>query len=79
MSTIKPKKIGNFDNVSSEDKPELDKSIYNIYKIRWNIKVIFYQQKTFWSFNNYMIRSKYAIEEYVNLLGLVYSVILPFI
>lgn len=81
MSTIKLKKIRSFDNVSSENKPELDKSIFNIYKIRWNIEVIFYQQKTFWSFSNYMVRSKYAIEKYVNLLGVAYSmcIILPFI
>lgn len=34
MSTITPNKIRSFNNVSSEDKPELNKSIYNIYKIR---------------------------------------------
>ncbi|OOM78839.1 transposase [Clostridium sp. BL-8] len=81
MSTINPNKIRSFDNVPSEDKPELDKSIYNIYKIRWNIEVIFYQQKTFCSFSNYMVRSKCAIEKYVNLLGVAYSmcIMLPFI
>ena len=59
----------------------LDKTIYNIYKVRWNIEVIFYQQKTFWLFSNYMVRSKAGIEKYVNLLGVAYTmcITLPFI
>ena len=81
MSTIDIEKIKSFDNKSSNNKSELKKSIYDIYKIRWNIEVIFYQQKTFWSFSNYMVRSRCAIEKYVNLVGVAYSmcIILPFI
>ncbi len=49
--------------------------------MRWNIETIFYQQKTFWSLRSYMVRSKAAINKYVNLLGVAYSltILLPFI
>lgn len=84
ISTINPEDIKSFDTLptrASEKKPTLDKTIYNIYKVRWNIEVIFYQQKTFWSFSKYMVRSKSSIDSYVNLLGVAYSavVLLPFI
>lgn len=81
MSTINPDDINSFDNSTANDSDTLDKTIYNIYKIRWNIEVIFYQQKTFWSFSNYMVRSKAGIEKYVNLLGVAYTmcITLPFI
>lgn len=50
------------------------------YGIRWNIEVMFYQQKFFWSFGKYMVRNKDAIERYVNLLGIAYTFVslLPF-
>lgn len=81
MSTINPDNIKSFESISNKDGNELKKTTFNIYKIRWNIEVIFYQQKTFWSFGNYMVRSKEAIEKYVNLLGVTYSlcILLPFI
>lgn len=81
MSTINPNNINSFDNLATDNSNVLDKTIYNIYKVRWNIEVIFYQQKTFWSFSNYMVRSKAGIEKYVNLLGVAYSmcITLPFI
>jgi hypothetical protein len=81
MSTINPDNIKSFESISNKDGNELKKTIFNIYKIRWNIEVIFYQQKTFWSFGNYMVRSKEAIEKYINLLGVTYSlcILLPFI
>ena len=81
MSTINPDDINSFDNSTANDSDKLDKTIYNIYKVRWNIEVIFYQQKTFWSFSNYMVRSKAGIEKYVNLLGVAYTmcITLPFI
>ena len=59
MSTIDPNEINSFDNISideaKQDKP-VEKSTYNIYKMRWNIEIIFYQQKSFWSLGNYMVR-----------------------
>jgi SRSO17 transposase len=55
-------------------------SSFGDYAIRWDIEVIFYELKTFWSFGNYMVRTEQGIETYINLLGLVYSFtkILPF-
>lgn len=45
MSTIDPNEINSFDNISinetKQDKP-VEKSIYNIYRIQWNIETIFY-------------------------------------
>jgi len=53
---------------------------FNDYEIRWDIEIIFYELKKFWSFGNYMIRTEKGIETYINLLGLVYTFtkILPF-
>jgi hypothetical protein len=54
---------------------------YFAYSLRWNIEVIFYEQKFFWSFGNYMVRNKKAIEHYVNLLVISFAFVqvLPFI
>ncbi|WP_346916668.1 hypothetical protein [Clostridium sp.] len=84
VSTINPNCIKSFDIIptkTSENINPLDKTIYNTYKIRWNIEVIFYQQKTFWSLSKYMVKTKESIDIYVNLLGVAYSmvVLLPFI
>jgi hypothetical protein len=72
----------------SKPKQETEKKKNNIfanssfsdYTIRWDIEVIFYELKTFWSFGNYMVRTEKGIETYINLLGLVYTFtkILPF-
>lgn len=58
-----------------------DNLILRAYGIRWNIEVIFYQQKFFCGFGNYMVRNKLAIERYVNLLsiGFTFVCVLPFI
>lgn len=58
-----------------------NQTLYEVYKMRWNIEVMFYQQKLFWSFGTYMVRSKVAIEKYINLIGVAYSamILLPFI
>lgn len=45
MRTINPNNINIFDNSTSNDLNILDKANYNIYKIPWNIEVIFYKQK----------------------------------
>ena len=52
-----------------------------VYNFRWNIEVIFYEQKFFWSFGKYMVRSKAAIERYINLLAVAFTFVnvLPFI
>lgn len=46
---------------------------YCLYGFRWTIEVIFYEQKTFWSFGKYMARSKKGIESYVNFIAVAYS------
>ena len=45
----------------------------HLYSLRWNIEVIFYEMKTFWSFGNYRLRSKQGIENFVNLMAISYS------
>ena len=43
-----------------------------LYSFRWNIKVGYYEQKTFWSLCSYMARSKRAVELVVNLINIAY-------
>lgn len=43
------------------------------YGLRWNIEVSYYEGKTFWSMEEYRIRSKERIERLVNLISLSYS------
>ena len=51
-----------------------------LYGFRWNIEVSYYEQKTFWSLCNYMIRSRNGIEMLVNLITISYCAmkILPY-
>ena len=51
-----------------------------IYSLRWNIEVAYYEQKSFWALEDYMLRSKTGIERLLNLLTLIYAVmkLLPF-
>ena len=51
-----------------------------IYSLRWNIEVAYYEQKKFWSFGAYMLRSKVGIERLTNLLSILYAfmTLLPF-
>lgn len=46
---------------------------FTLYGLRWRIETIFYEQKTFWSFGEYRIRSKVGIERYINFTAIVYS------
>ena len=43
-----------------------------LYNFRWNIEVSYYEQKTFWSLCNYMVRSRKGIEMLVNLINISY-------
>lgn len=54
---------------------------YFAYSLRWDVEVIFYEHKFFWSFGNYMVRNKQAIERYVNLLATAFAFVqvLPFV
>ena len=39
---------------------------------RWKIEISYYEQKTFWSFCDYMVRSRKGIEMLVNLINISY-------
>lgn len=57
-----------------DDKEKLISLLpYILYKFRWPIEVVFYEQKTFWSFGNYMLRKIRGIENYVNIINLCYT------
>ena len=43
------------------------------YLLRWNIEVSYYEGKTFWSLEEYRIRSREGIERLINLLAISYS------
>ena len=61
MSTINPDEINAFDDASDKNalnSKSKNKTIFNVYGMRWNIEVVFYQIKSFWSFGNYMVRNK---------------------
>lgn len=84
ISSINPDEIKVFKddkNITEEDDSICQNKMLSIYKLRWSIEVIFYQHKFFWFFGNYMIRSKDSIEQYINLLTIVYTFVcvLPFI
>ena len=51
-----------------------------LYSFRWNIETSYYEQKTFWSFCSYMVRSCKGIEILVNLINISYCAmkILPY-
>jgi hypothetical protein len=52
-----------------------------IYALRWHIETAYYEQKKFWSFGKYMLRSRDGVECLLNLLTFVYSMmsLLPFL
>jgi len=85
ISTLVPKAIQLFKEQWQEESNNSFKGSGNLtlraYGIRWNIEVIFYQQKFFWGFSNYMVRNKLAIERYVNLLAIGFTLVcvLPFL
>lgn len=69
-----------FDWENSADKTACSYGAENIsylplawYGLRWNIEVSYYEGKTFWSMEEYRIRSKEGIERLVNLISLSYS------
>lgn len=72
-------------NISFDWKNSADKTAYSYgaenifylplawYGLRWNIEVSYYEKKTFWSMEEYQVRSKEGIERLVNLISLSYS------
>jgi len=86
ICTKSPEQL-NFDFNSTElgrislfAKTDLQFLPLTIYSLRWNIEVAYYEQKKFWSFGTYMLRSKVGIERLTNLLSVLYSfmTLLPF-
>lgn len=79
ICTESPEELGfDIDFVTTENSrsyAEADSAFLpmSIYSMRWNIEVSYYEQKTFWSFGHYMLRSKVGIERILNLITLVYS------
>lgn len=61
-------------------KADIDFLPLTVYSMRWHIEVAYYEQKKFWSFGAYMLRSKVGIERLTNLLTVLYAfmVLLPF-
>ena len=51
-----------------------------LYVFRWPIEVSYYEQKTFWSLCNYMVRIRKEIEMLINLINITYCAmkILPY-
>ena len=51
-----------------------------LYSFRWNIEISYYEQKMFWSFCSYIVRSCKGIETLVNLINISYCAmkILPY-
>jgi hypothetical protein len=72
ISTVMPEQLEPLlPVVEKELEPDLGKIQlrkllpYIIYKYRWPIEVVFYEQKTFWAFGKYMLPSKIGIENYL--------------
>ena len=77
----------NFDFTASElgkaslfAKSDIQFLPLTVYSMRWHIEVAYYEQKKFWSFGAYMLRSKVGIERLTNLLTVLYAfmTLLPF-
>jgi hypothetical protein len=62
------------EHTPNPDSPQLSWLLpLRLYSLRWNIEVIFYELKSFWSFGYYRLRSKLGIENFVSLLAISYS------
>ena len=46
-----------------------------LFSLRWNIETSYYETKTFWSFQDYMVRSAKGIERLVNLICISYAAV----
>lgn len=86
ISTILPENI--IMNLAEQELKELStisKENFHLlplrlYSLRWDIELMFYELKTYWSFGKYMIRSKVGITNYINFLSICYACVkmLPF-
>lgn len=46
-----------------------------LFSLRWNIETSYYETKTFWSFRDYMVRSRKGIERLSNLICISYAAV----
>ena len=86
FSTVFPEKLQIF--CACQEKAQLNRAGSDrmeyipllLYSFRWNIEISYYEQKTFWSFCSYMVRSCKGIETLVNLINISYCAmkILPY-
>ena len=66
--------------VRNIDRDNIEYSILSLYRARWNIEVSYYEQKTFWSLEKYMVHGSNSIQLLINLINIAYSAmkILPY-
>ena len=66
--------------VRNMDRTNIEYSLLSLYRVRWNIEVSYYEQKTFWSLEKYMVRGTNSIKLLINLINVAYSAmkILPY-
>ena len=66
--------------VRNMDRTNIEYSLLSLYRVRWNIEVSYYEQKTFWSLEKYMVRGSNSIQLLINLINIAYSAmkILPY-
>lgn len=66
--------------VRNMDRTNIEYSLLSLYRVRWNIEVSYYEQKTFWSLEKYMVRGSNSIKLLINLINVAYSAmkILPY-
>ena len=78
FSTVFPKELKTFCTcqektfLNQTENERLKYLPFLLYSFRWNIKTSYYEQKTFWSLSNYMVRSCQGIEMLVNLINISY-------
>ena len=86
FSTIFPEELQDFDRqqekaaLKQTDSGQMKYIPLLVYSFRWNIETSYYEQKTFWSLCNYMVRSCKGIEMLINLINISYCAmkILPY-
>ena len=86
FSTVFPEKLQIF--CACQEKAQLNRAGSDrmeyipllLYSFRWNIEISYYEQKMFWSFCSYIVRSCKGIETLVNLINISYCAmkILPY-
>ncbi len=61
------------DNIREYGKEGIQYLPLACYMLRWDIEILYYESKTFWSFEEYRVRSREGIERLLNLECIAYS------